>query len=145
MILSDDLTSNPKLFMDYTSLFSIVKNINSTTTDLNSDLSKIIDWAFQWKMNFNPDPNKQAQEVIFSRKINKINHLPLIFNQDLVKSFFSQKHLRMVLNTKLDFNLHIKNVQNKVSKTIGLLCKLQNILPTQSLITICRSFIKPHL
>ena len=108
MILSDDLTSNPKLFMDHTSLFSIVQNINSTTTDLNSDLSKIIDWVFQWKMNFNPDPNKQAQEVIFSRKINKINHLPLIFNQDLVKSFFSQKHLRMVLNTKLDFNLHIK-------------------------------------
>ena len=145
MILSDDLTSSPKLFVDHTSPFSIVQNINSTTTDLNSDLSKIIDWAFQWKMNFNPDPNKQAQEVIFSRKSNKINYPPLIFNQDLVKSFFSQKHLRMVLNTKLDFNLHIKNVQNKVSKTIGLLCKLQNILPTQSSITICRSFIRPHL
>ena len=27
-------------------------------------------------MSFNPDPNKQAQEVIFSRKTEKINHLP---------------------------------------------------------------------
>ena len=44
--LSDDLTSNPKLFADDTSLFSVVQNINSTTTDLNSDLSKINDWAF---------------------------------------------------------------------------------------------------
>ena len=51
----------------------------------------------------------------------------------------------MVLDTKLDFNLHIKNVQNKVSKTIELLRKLQNILPRQSLITIYRSFIRPHL
>ena len=42
---SDDLISNPKLFAD-TSLFSVVQNINSTTTDLNSDLSKISDWAF---------------------------------------------------------------------------------------------------
>ena len=42
------------------SLFSVVQNINSTTTDLNSHLSKISDWALQWKMNFNPDPNKQA-------------------------------------------------------------------------------------
>ena len=28
-------------------------------------------WAFQWKMNFNPDPAKQIQEVIFSRKTKK--------------------------------------------------------------------------
>ena len=41
------------------------------------------DWTFQWKMNFNPDPNKQAQELIFNRKINKINHAPLLFNQKL--------------------------------------------------------------
>ena len=56
--------------------------MNSTTSDLNSDLSKISDWACQWKMNFNPGPNKRDQEVIFSGKINKINHPPLLFNQN---------------------------------------------------------------
>ena len=35
--LSDDLTSNPYLFADYSSLFSVVQNINSTRTDLKSD------------------------------------------------------------------------------------------------------------
>ena len=124
--LSDGLTSNPKLFADDTSLFSVIHNINSTANDLNSDLMKISNWAFQWKMRFNPDPNKQAQEVIFSRKINKIDHPPLYFNQNLVKSSSTHKHLGMVLDTRLDFNLHLKNVQNKVDKTIGLLCKLQN-------------------
>ena len=39
---------------------------------LNSDLARIKQWGFQWKMNFNPDPNKQAQEVIFSRKLKKV-------------------------------------------------------------------------
>ena len=143
--LPDDFNSNPKLFADDTSLFSVVQNINSTTTDLNSDLSKISDWDFQWKMNFNPDPNKQAQEVTFSRKINKINHPQLLFNQNLIKCSSSQKHLGMVLDTKLDFNLHPKNVRSKVNKTIGLLHKPQNILPRQSLITIYKSFITPHL
>ena len=33
-------------------------------------------------MNVNPDPAKQAQEVIFSRKVQTINHPPLIFNQN---------------------------------------------------------------
>ena len=28
-------------------------------------MEKIISWDFQWKMSFNPDINKQVQEVIF--------------------------------------------------------------------------------
>ena len=84
--LFDGLTSNPKLFANDTSLFFVVQNINSTANDLNSDLIKISDWAFQWKMRFNPDPKKQAQEVICSRKISKIDHPPLYFNENLVKS-----------------------------------------------------------
>ena len=90
-------------------------------------------------MNFNPDLHKQAEEVIFSRKINKINHPPLLFNPNLVKSSSTQKHLGMVLDNKLDLK-HLKNVQ-----TIGLLRKLQNILPRESLITIYKSFRRPHL
>ena len=78
-------------------------------------------------MRFNPDPKTQAQEVIFSRKIIKIDHPPLYFNENLVKSSSTQKHLRMILDTKLDFSLHL-NVQKKVNKTIGLLCKLQDTL-----------------
>ena len=37
----------------------------------------------------------------------------------------TQKHLGMVLDTKLDFNLLLTNLQSKVNKTIGLLCKLK--------------------
>ena len=35
----------------------------------------------------------------------------------------------MILDTKLDFSLYLKNVQNKVNKTIALLRKLQDTLP----------------
>ena len=62
---SEDLTANVKLFADDTSLFSIVCNTNTSTTNLSNDLNKIKNWAFQWKMNFNPDPSIQALEVIF--------------------------------------------------------------------------------
>ena len=82
--LFDGLTSNPKLFAGGTSLFSVTHNINSTANDLNSDLMKISNWAFQWKMRFNPDPMEQVQVVIFSRKINKIDHAPLYFSKNLV-------------------------------------------------------------
>ena len=35
------------------------------TEEINNDLKRISEWAFQWKMMFNPDLTKQAQEVIF--------------------------------------------------------------------------------
>ena len=134
--ISDGLTSNPKFFADDNSLFSVIHNINSTANDLNSDLMTISNWAFQWKMSFSPNPNKQPQEVIFNRKINKIDHPPLYLNQNLVKSSSSHKHLGMVFVTGLDFNLHLKNVQNKVNITIGLLLKLQKTLARTPFITI---------
>ena len=42
------MASNPKLFADDTSLFSVVQNINSTRNYLKSDLMQVCDWAFQW-------------------------------------------------------------------------------------------------
>ena len=65
--LSDNLSSNVELFADDTSLFSVTHDVNVSARELNNDLRKISNWAFQWKMSFNPDVNKQAQEVIFSR------------------------------------------------------------------------------
>ena len=44
---------------------------NLSANALNNDLLKINNWAYQWKMSFNPDPSKQAQAIIFCRKIKK--------------------------------------------------------------------------
>ena len=71
--LPDELTSMCKIFADDTSLFSKVIDKNNSNSQLNSDLAKISKWAFQWKMSFNPDPNKQAMEVRFSNKRDKEN------------------------------------------------------------------------
>ena len=70
--LSDGLTSNPKLFANDTSLFSVAQNINSTANDLNSDLMEISDWAIQWKMRFNPDPKKQLKRWFSVEKLTKL-------------------------------------------------------------------------
>ena len=64
-VLFDNLIKNPKLFADDTYLFSVVQDITLSEKNLNGDLKKINKWEFQWKMSFNPDPNKQSQEVIF--------------------------------------------------------------------------------
>ena len=63
--LPTGLTSMCKIFADDTSLFSKVNDKSNSNTQLNSDLEKVSKWTFQWKMSFNPDPNKQTLEVCF--------------------------------------------------------------------------------
>ena len=70
--LSDELVSTVKLFSDDTSLFSVVCDSNISVYELNNDMQKLSEWAYKWKMSFNPDLNKEAQEVIFSRKFKKV-------------------------------------------------------------------------
>ena len=70
--LADDLSSNAKLFADDKSLFSVIRDVDTFANESNNDLYQINKWAFQWKMYFNLDTNKQAQEIIFNRKTKKI-------------------------------------------------------------------------
>ena len=94
--LVDGLSSNTKRFADDTSLFSVIHDSVIMTSELNSDLARVKQWACQWKMSFNLDLNKQAQEVIFFRKLKKVCHPPLCFNNNNnVSQASSQKTFRI--------------------------------------------------
>ena len=70
-------------------------------------------------MNFNRDPNKQAKEVIFSRKTKKINQLPLTFSKNTVSQTTSQKHPDVILDSSSSFHEYLIRVrvtfENKTS------------------------------
>ena len=135
-----------KIFADDTSLFSKVLDINNSVTELNTDLEKISQWAYQWKMQFNPDPNKQANEVIFSGKLvsNNLLHPSVKFNNNISRCSH-QKHLGVALDSNLNFNTHIDQKIKKCNKMIGLIRRLSANLPRNALLTIPKSFIRPHL
>ena len=85
------LESECNLFTNDTFLFLVVHDISISASDLNDDLEKIGNWAFQWKMNFNLDPNKQGQEIIFCRKKTDALHSVVYFdNRPVNRSFFEK-------------------------------------------------------
>ena len=120
-------------------------NVSTFAKELNDELKKVNDWAFQWKMSFNPDPSKQAQEVIFSLKSKRPTHPPIVFKNNNVSRTFSQKHLGVMLDFKLTFQNHVITVLAKVTKPVGLLENLRNLLPRATLITIHKAFVRPYL
>ena len=107
--LSEILKSTVKLFADDISIFHVAKDPNTSAEILNHDLTRISEWAYKRKMSFNPDPSKQAQEVLFSNKVMKTSHPNIIFNGNMVEKSVNQKHLDLILDEKLTFNDHIKS------------------------------------
>ena len=75
------------------------------------------------------DNNKQVIEVSFSNRQEKKNYLPSIFNSKNVQSPASQKHLGLILDSKLDFNDHIGSriiaPASSASERGGILALLQ--------------------
>ena len=103
--LTDGASSIVKLFADDTSLFSVAQNKNNSVSQFNNDLDKFSNWAYTWKMSFNPDPSKQAHKVIFSKKCTKEDHPPIYFNDIPVTKTTVQKHIGMDLDeTQLQYS-----------------------------------------
>ena len=59
--------------------------------------------SFQWKMQFNPDPSKQAYQVYFPRKPNRDDYLVIKQNDSPVQLCKLQKHFRGYLRQSSKF------------------------------------------
>ena len=114
----DGLQNDIKLFVDDTSIYSIVKDKDEAAANLNQDLERVNLWAWQWKMQFN---NDKMEEVIFSVKRSKIEHPTLNLGLDHVTRKDEHKHLGLVLDSKLDFISHIRQAILKARRGIGMI------------------------
>ena len=125
------MKSNAKLFADDTSLFTIVKDKTESANILSNDLSEISKWAYDWKMLFNPDPCKPAQEVVFSRKKKTQSHPAISLNNVQVERTSYQKHLGLLLDEKLNFKQHVDSAILKMNKGISVIKKIKTFIATK--------------
>ena len=111
----------------------------------NRDLEIISTWAYQWKMQFNPDENKQAIQVIFSQEKDTPVHPALFFNGSEVVIKAEHRHLGMILDCKLTFLSHIKEAIVKARRGIGIIRFLSKYVARDVLDQIYKLYVRPHL
>ena len=98
-----------------------------------------------WGMSFNPDPQKQAVELLFWKKRHEIDHPVVLFNNISVKRVTEHKHLGISLDSKLSFSAHIKSAISKTRRGIdGRKC-LSKYLPRHTLNELYKLYVPPHL
>ena len=113
--LSDNLSTSLKLSADDN--FSVVHDIATSSCDLNYDLNRVREWAFQWKMSFNAETSKTSTRRHIYAQVSEKRlpppTPPLYFNDSSVKKTSKQKHLRIFLDFRLDFQEHWKSLLRK--------------------------------
>ena len=101
--LPQDLHCDVKLFAKVIILMLLSDHIDHPASKSSNDL-KIQERDYKWKIFFNPYKSRQAQDVTFNRKTKNIIHSNFFFNNLLIVTAASQKHLGLKLDTKLTFN-----------------------------------------
>ena len=87
----------------------------------------------------------QAMEVHFSCTINSVDTPPVYFDNLAVASCKTHKHLDVLLDKRLAFDRHVEEMNLRANEGIGLITRLRRYLPRNSLLSIYKTFIKPHL
>ena len=143
--LTDNISSEMRLFADDSSLFTRVGEIKNTQEKLERDLNFVTNWAHQWKMVFNPDLTKQAIEIVFSVKSKKSEHPELLFNGIPISREDHTKHLGVFLDSRLNFSKHVQEAVNKALKGISLLKFLSKFVSRKVLDLSYKLYVRPHL
>ena len=141
--LNNSVNCLPRLFADDTCLIIDSPNLASLETEMNKDLTNVYNWSIANKLSLNPS---KSNHLIISPKQNILSpHVTLIVNNLPILSCDKAKYLGVFIDSRLNFHSHIKSVENKVARSVGILSKLKHFLPSNSLLKLYYAFIHPHL
>ena len=86
-----------------------------------------------------------VNQKVFSCKKNSPNHPSLFFNGTVVPKVNEQKHLGLVLDSKLSFERHLNEITMKAKISIGIIKYLSSFLPLKTLDQMCKALVRSHL
>ena len=137
------------LFADDTNAVYADKNLKSLESTVNQELCKLFDWLTANKLTLNI---KKTNFVIFRPAQRELTYQPeiMIFDNDQNKNVALEckefvRYLGIIIDNNLSWKHHIDDVAIKMSRTVGLICKLRHFLPRHTLLTIYRSLVAPCL
>ena len=109
---------------------------------LKDDLNKLHELSVKWKMDFNPDPNKPAEEVIFTNR-NSTSYDTLSFWGMDVKTVDFHKHLGFVLYSQMNTIKHVDRKIAKANQGMGVINRLCNYMQRKALLPDLQIFYTP--
>ena len=136
IIYADDTT-----LMGNISTFEL-RNGRTLNENINFELLKLTDWLKVNKLSLNANKTKL---MIFHMPQRKLNPPIIKIDEIQLEPISNFNFLGIIINENINWSKHINKISYSISKTIGIIRKLKNFLPSSVLLTIYNSLILPQL
>ena len=128
------------LFADDTNILYKHKDVECLTKNLNTELLKVSEWIKANKLQLNYEKNNV---MLFNFPKTCASEVKIYMNGNLIEHTSSTKFLGINIDKDLRWKTHVYEVRRKVSRTIGIMSQLKDILPTKIFIMLYNSLILP--
>ena len=141
--LPNAVLGTPTLFADDTCLMLKHSNLSTLQSNLNYQASCLIDWCKSNKLTINP---QKSHVLLIPPKLNKTStNFVVKLDDTFIKAENCVKYLDILTDSHLNFRFHLEEIENKLSKSLGILYKLKPILPQNPLFKSYYSMVHSHL
>ena len=131
------------LFADDSNLFCSHKSLQCLEAKVNDELNNVNNWLCANKLSLNID---KSNFVIFHPSQKKVQFpINLKIKNKILEEKKHVKYLGIIMDCNLNWKQHIHELSKKISRSIGILCKLRHYVPQSILIQIYYSIIYPFL
>ena len=134
------------MFADDTNFFYSHENINGLFNTVNSELEKICQWFKANKLSINI---KKTKFTLFHKNSSKddipVKLLALMVGSNNIERTPSIKVLGVMLNEHISWIDHVRTIENKIAKNIGLLYHVSQFIDQDPLKTVYFSYIHSYL
>ena len=144
LLYADDTTLESPLCTFDTSASNNKYSSETLSLNINIELKLILDWLSLNKLSLNV---KKTKFMIFHHRQRNIGHFipQLRINNNIIERVNEFDFLGITLDEHMNWHCHIHKITNKISRTLGILCKLKKLLPQIILKLIYNSLVLPHL
>ena len=144
--INDFSKSSEKLFSilyaDDTSVFIEGYKYDKLIEIMNNEMKQVDIWLQANGLVINQE---KTHYMVFHRARIKTNSNEISIRDNIIPRVSSTKFLGLIIDDQLKWLEHIQYIKNKVSKSVGILCKVQHYLDQQTLHNLYYTFVYPYL
>ena len=131
-----------RLFADDTCLLMGAPSTTILETQLNDNLNNICNCISANNLTLN---SKKSQLLIIAPNL-KFSNVVLNIQSPAgeIKTVFKAKYLEILFDNRLNFLAHIKILEVKIARSVGILNKLKYFLPSSALLNLYYALIHSH-
>ena len=127
-------------FADDANLVVTANSSDELCSKVNILLDKVQNWVSDNGLKLNSGKTKY---MIFSNKATE--DINISIGGVRLKQSERERFLGVIIDSKLNWNEHVRQLTSKISRNSGILYKLKGLVPGNTLKTLYNSFVQSHL